>query len=126
MNTWQRDSGLLVPEDLVKLPSGLLVQAGTDKHDPPRMTAANAWSKFVNYWEDAIEEDLPPEPQSPMSKHYEANPMDWIRDDIFTRQVMEGLRQVIGPPASPCNHHERGMHISVCEGCNSPKPDQTA
>ena len=119
MKTWQRDSSLLVPEDLVERESGLLVQAGTYKDPLPSPSfGGNRWFDQVMVWPYEEEPDPPPEPLSPLAKHYKANPMDGIMDDIFLRAVAAGLREVMGPPASPCNHRERGMYISVCEGCN--------
>ena len=126
MSTWQRDSGLLVREDLVERESGLLVQAGTYKDPLPPIgfDAATVRARYDPTWDEP--DDPPPEPLSPLAKHYQANPMDAIMDDIFLRAVAEGLREVMGPPASPCNHPERGMYISVCEGCNSSMRDQSA
>ena len=126
MNTWQLASGLLVREDLVERESGLLVQAGTYKDPLPNLAfGGKRWFDQAMSWPYEEEPDPPPEPLSPIAKHYRANPMDAIMDDIFIRAVGRGLQEIMGPPASPCNHRERGMFLSVCEGCNT-KPDQTA
>ena len=125
MNTWQLASGLLVREDLVERESGLLVQAGTYKDPLPPIgfDAATVRKRYDPLWDGINEEPDPlPEPLSPLGKHYEAHPMDYIFDDILIRRALSGT---IGPPMPACNHRERGMFLSICEGCNT-KPDQTA
>ena len=123
MNTWQLASGLLVREDLVERESGLLVQAGTYKDPLPNPAfGGKRWFDQAMSWPYEEEPDPPPEPLSPLGKHYETHPMDCIFDDILIRRALSGT---IGPPMPACNHRERGMYLSICEGCNT-KPDQSA